>query len=189
MDGEKMEKLNLVGIVGTNAEKSTNRTLLKFMQKHFATQAELTLIEVKDLPFFDKLASHEAPAAVAAINQAVAQADGVIIATPEYDHTIPAPLTNLLEWFAYTAKPLQDKPVMIVGASYGVLGTSRAQNHLRQILNAPELRALVLPGREFLLGHSLQAFDEEANLLVDEKVAQLESYFADFAAFVTRVKA
>ena len=78
---------------------------------------------------------------------------------------------------------------MIVGASYGVLGTSRAQNHLRQILNAPELRVLVLPGREFLLGHSLQAFDEEANLLVDEKVAQLESYFADFAAFVTRVKA
>lgn len=72
MDGEKMEKLNLVGIVGTNAEKSTNRTLLKFMQKHFATQAELTLIEVKDLPFFDKPASHEAPAAVAAINQAVA---------------------------------------------------------------------------------------------------------------------
>lgn len=115
MDGEKMEKLKLVGIVGTNAEKSTNRTLLKFMQKHFATRAELTLIEVKDLPFFDKPASHEAPAAVVAINQAVAQADGVIIATPEYDHTIPAPLTNLLEWFAYTAKPLQDKPVMIVG--------------------------------------------------------------------------
>ena len=83
MDGEKMEKLNLVGIVGTNAEKSTNRTLLKFMQKHFATQVELTLIEVKDLPFFDKPALHEAPAAVAAINQAVAQADGVIIATPE----------------------------------------------------------------------------------------------------------
>ena len=89
--------MKFIAIAGSAAEKSYNRTLLEFMQKHFATQAELTLIEVKDLPFFDKPASHEAPAAVAAINQAVAQADGVIIATPEYDHTIPAPLTNLLE--------------------------------------------------------------------------------------------
>lgn len=188
MDGDNMEKLKLVGIVGTNADKSTNRTLLKFMQKHFADKAEITLIEVKDLPFFDKPDSHKAPAAIATINEQVAKADGVIIATPEYDHTIPAPLTNLLEWFAYTDKPLQDKPVMIVGASYGVLGTSRAQNHLRQILNAPELRALLLPGREFLLGHSLKAFDEEDNLLDKDKVAQLEAYFADFSSFVTRVK-
>ena len=72
---------------------------------------------------------------------------------------------------------------MITGASFGTLGSSRAQLQLRQILNAPELKANVLPD-EFLLSHSLQAFDKDGNLQDLETVQKLDAIFDDFRLFV-----
>lgn len=110
-------------------------------------------------------------------------ADGVIIGTPEYDHSIPAVLMNALAWLSYGIFPLLNKPVMITGASYGTLGSSRAQLQLRQILNAPEIKANVLPN-EFLLSHSLQASDSQGNLVDLETIQKLDAIFDDFRLFV-----
>lgn len=176
--------MNLVGIVGTNSERSTNRKLLRFMAEHFAPQAAIEVLEIKDLPAFDEPENKTAPAAVTAFSKKIAAADGVIIATPEYNHTIPAPLASALEWIAYTSRVLVNKPVMIVGCSLGALGTSRAQAHLRQILDAPELKARVMPGTEFFLGHSKHVLDDDFNLNNPEKVAELEEHFTEFQDFV-----
>ena len=181
--------MNLVGIVGTNSERSTNRKLLRFMAEHFAPQAAIEVLEIKDLPAFDEPENKTAPAAVTAFSKKIAAADGVIIATPEYNHTIPAPLASALEWIAYTSRALINKPTMIVGASLGLLGTSRAQAHLRQILDAPELKARVMPGTEFFLGHSEQVLDDECHLNNPEKVAELEEHFSEFQNFVELTKA
>lgn len=175
--------MKLVAIVGTNSGRSTNRKLLQFMAKHFANQADIELLEIKNLPAFNEPEERVAPEAVDQFSKKILASDGVIIATPEYDHTIPAPLASALEWIAYTSRALINKPTMIVGASLGSLGTSRAQSHLRQILNAPELKARVMPGIEFFLGHSEQALDADSNLLVPEKVAELEENFAEFLVF------
>lgn len=175
--------MKLVAIVGTNSGRSTNRKLLQFMAKHFANQAEIELLEIKNLPAFNEPEERVAPEAVDQFSKKILASDGVIIATPEYDHTIPAPLASALEWIAYTSRALINKPTMIVGASLGSLGTSRSQSHLRQILNAPELKARVMPGIEFFLGHSEQALDADSNLLVPEKVAELEENFAEFLVF------
>lgn len=113
----------------------------------------------------------------------IEKAEGVIIGTPEYDHSIPASLMNALAWLSYGIFPLLNKPVMITGASYGTLGSSRAQLQLRQILNAPELKASVLPD-EFLLSHSLQAFDKDGNLFDLETIQKLDAIFDDFRLFV-----
>ena len=177
--------MNLVGIVGTNSERSTNRKLLRFMAEHFAPQAAIEVLEIKDLPAFDEPENKTAPAAVTAFSKKIAAADGVIIPTPEYNHTIPAPLASALEWIAYTSRVLVNKPVMIVGCSLGALGTSRAQAHLRQILDAPELKARVMPGTEFFLGHSEHVLDDDFNLNNPEKVAELEEHFTEFQDFVT----
>lgn len=176
--------MNLAGIVGTNSERSTNRKLLRFMTEHFAPQAAIEVLEIKDLPAFDEPENKTAPAAVTAFSKKIAAADGVIIATPEYNHTIPAPLASALEWIAYTSRVLVNKPVMIVGCSLGALGTSRAQAHLRQILDAPELKARVMPGTEFFLGHSEHVLDDDFNLNNPEKVAELEEHFTEFQDFV-----
>lgn len=177
--------MKLVAIVGTNSDRSTNRKLLKFMAKQFADRADIEVLEIKELPAFNEPEDRTAPAAIAAFSEKIASADGVIIATPEYDHTIPAPLASVLEWIAYTSRALINKPTMIVGCSLGALGTSRAQAHLRQILDAPELKARVMPGSEFFLGHSEQVLDDDFNLNDFEKVAELEEHFSEFQDFVT----
>ncbi|MGT2737180.1 NADPH-dependent FMN reductase [Streptococcus orisratti] len=177
--------MKLVAIVGTNSDRSTNRKLLKFMAKHFADRADIEVLEIKELPAFNEPEDRTAPAAIAAFSEKIASADGVIIATPEYDHTIPAPLASALEWIAYTSRALINKPTMIVGCSLGALGTSRAQAHLRQILDAPELKARVMPGSEFFPGHSEQVLDDDFNLNDFEKVAELEEHFSEFQDFVT----
>ncbi|MGT2929636.1 NADPH-dependent FMN reductase [Streptococcus dentasini] len=176
--------MKLVAIVGTNSNRSTNRKLLQFMARYFTDQADIEVLEIKDLPAFNEPENKAVPDSVAAFSQKIAAAEGVIIATPEYDHTVPAPLSSVLEWIAYTSRSLINKPTMIVGASLGNLGTSRAQAHLRQILNAPELKARVMPGNEFLLGNSEQVLDG-GQFNNPEKLAELEDVFDEFQSFVT----
>lgn len=175
--------MKLIGLVGTNSAKSTNRQLLQYMQKHFADKAEIELIEIKDIPVFNKPADKKVPELVLKIADKIDAADGVIIGTPEYDHSIPAVLMNALAWLSYGIFPLLNKPVMITGASFGTLGSSRAQLQLRQILNAPEIKANVLPD-EFLLSHSLQAFDKDGNLIDLDTCNKLDAIFDDFRIFV-----
>ena len=176
--------LKLIGLVGTNSKRSTNRQLLLYMQKHFADKAEIELVEIKDIPIFNKPADKKLPAIVTEIAEKIEAADGVIIGTPEYDHSTPASLMSALAWLSYGIYPLLNKPVMITGASFGTLGSSRAQLQLRQILDAPELKASVMPGSEFLLSHSLQAFDKDGNLIDLETIQKLDALFDDFRLFV-----
>lgn len=178
----------ILGIVGTNSDNSTNRKLLQYIQKHFGEKADIELVEIKDLPMFVKDESIELPVIVKELSDKVKEADGVIISTPEYDHSVPAALMNALSWLSFKTHPFVDKPVMIVGASYGTLGSSRAQMHARQILDSPELKARIMPSSEYLLDHSLQAFDEQGDLISSEKIELLEGLFSDFLMFVDITK-
>ena len=175
--------LKLIAIVGTNSKRSTNRQLLQYMQKHFAEKAEIELVEIKDIPVFNKPADKQVPVEILEIAAKIEEADGVIIGTPEYDHSIPAVLMSGLAWLSYGIYPLLNKPIMITGASYGTLGSSRAQLQLRQILNAPEIKASVLPD-EFLLSHSLQAFSTSGDLVDLDVIKKLDATFDDFRIFV-----
>lgn len=132
---------------------------------------------------FNKPADKKVPEAILEIAAKISAADGVIIGTPEYDHSIPAVLMSALAWLSYGIYPLLNKPVMITGASYGTLGSSRAQLQLRQILNAPEIKATVLPD-EFLLSHALQAFNGQGELVDLDTISKLEAIFDDFRLFV-----
>ena len=173
-----------IAIVGSNSQKSTNRELLKYMKRHFKDFAEIELVEIKDLPIFKKSADKYVPQLAKDIAKKIEDADGVIIATPEYDHSVTAALSSALAWLSYGIHPFVDKPVMITGASYGSLGSSRAQAQLRQILDSPELKARIMPSSEFLLAHSLQAFDDNGDLKDKDVVKELDGLFQDFLQFV-----
>ena len=173
-----------IAIPGTNRAGSTNRRLLQFIQHRFADQAAIEIMEIGGLPVFSQTPDRSLPAGVEQMVAKLAAADGVIISTPEYDHGVPAVLMNALSWLSYGVHPLADKPVMITGASYGMLGTSRAQTMLRQMLDSPELSARIMPSSEYMVGHSLQAFDEDGNLKEEELVDRLDGLFNDFETFV-----
>ncbi len=177
-------KMKLIGIVGSAAELSYNRKLLTFIQKQYHELFNLEIIEIKDLPLFNQDDDQTNSPAIQQLNRKILMADGVIIATPEHNHTVPAGLKSVLEWLSFKIHPLENKPVMVVGASYYDQGTSRAQLHLRQILDAPGVNALVMPGNEFLLGKAKEAFDQEDRLIDPRTVDFLGSTLASFVKFI-----
>ncbi len=175
--------MKLIGIVGSNAELSYNRKLLQFIKKEFSHKIDLELLEIDNIPLFNQSEDITNSALMQSINRKIINADGVIIATPEHNHTIPAALKSLLEWLSFNIHPLENKPVLVVGASYYDQGSSRAQLHLRQILDAPGVNAMVMPGNEFLLGKVITAFDEDDNLIDSKTVDFLGSIIDKFIKF------
>ncbi|MCM0599892.1 NADPH-dependent FMN reductase [Periweissella fabalis] len=177
--------MNFVAIVGTNARKSYNRKLLWFMKKHFKDQVNIEIIEIADLPLFNE--DDEAPLRIGEIARSIQASDGVIISTPEYDHSITAALKSFIEWMSYgTLHPFTNKPVMLVGASLGRQGTNNAQEHLRQIMDAPGLDALVLPGNQFLVGPAAQIIDMTTEELTDANtIGFLETIMQHFIRFAS----
>lgn len=176
--------MKLIGIVGSNADHSYNRQLLEFIQRRFRDLIDLELCEIAQLPLFDATSDAHLHDPVAATADRIEAADGVIIATPEYNHSVPAALKSFLEWMSDALHPLEGKPIMIVGASMDPQGSSRAQLHLRQILDAPGVDAVVMPGYEFLLGSAHEAFDEDGNLTDESTVEFLGSCLKRFLRFV-----
>jgi len=176
--------MKLVGIVGSNAELSYNRKLLKYIKKNFGELFTLEILEIKELPLFNQSNDQTNSRPIQQLKKKILQADGVIIATPEHNHTIPAALKSALEWLSFNIHPLENKPVMIVGASYYDQGSSRAQLHLRQILDAPGVNAVVMPGNEFLLGKVKEAFDEKDDLKDPRTVDFLKTTLEKFVQFI-----
>ena len=175
--------MKFVGLVGSNYDQSYNRKLLEFIRRNFKLKFELEVLEIDEVPMFNQDEKWDESFQLRLLYNKITRADGVIIGTPEYDHSIPAVLMSALAWISYGVFPLLNKPVMITGASYGTLGSSRAQLQLRQILNAPEIKANVLPD-EFLLSHSLQAFDKNGDLVDLDVINKLDAIFDDFRIFV-----
>lgn len=176
--------MKFVGIVGSNAEESCNRKLLQFIGRNFKTKFELEVLEIDQVPMFNQDENWEESFQLRLLYHKITRADGVIIATPEHNHTITAALKSVLEWLSFAVHPFQDKPVMIVGASYYDQGTSRAQVHLRKILDAPGVNAYTLPGNEFLLGKAKEAFDDKGDIINEGTVKFLETCLDNFIKYV-----
>lgn len=94
---------------------------------------------------------------------------------------------NALAWLSYLDQPFNAKPVLITGVSYGALGTSRAQEHLRKILNAPELGAKLMESQEFLVGRGFQTVAENGQLEAS-LLKELDQQFSAFETFVAAAK-
>lgn len=176
--------MKLVGIVGSNAPKSYNRTLLQYIKKQYKEKIDLDIIEIDQVPLFNQSNDQTHSEVIQDIATRIEQANGIIIATPEHNHTIPAALKSLIEWLSFKIHPIENKPVMIVGASYFTQGSSRAQLSLRMILDSPGVNAIVMPGNEFLLGNVKEAFDEEGNLKDQKTVSFLTVCLEKFLRFI-----
>ena len=176
--------MKFVGLVGSNAEISYNRMLLEYIRRHFKYQFKLEVLEIKDVPMFNQDDDQSDSFAVQSLYNKITRADGVIIATPEHNHTITPALKSTLEWLSFNLHPFENKPVMIVGASYYDQGTSRAQVHLRKILDAPGVSAYTLPGNEFLLGKAKEAFDDNGDIINQGTVDFLSTCLDNFVKYV-----
>ncbi|RRK09234.1 FAD-binding protein [Lactiplantibacillus garii] len=177
--------MKLLAIVGTTARKSYNRKLLQFMRNHFKSRAEIEVAEINTIPLFSEDAADLGePVPVTNLADRIEQVDGVIFGVPEYDHAVTAALKSTLEWLSYHRHSLRDMPVMLVGTSLGIQGTSRAQDNLRMILNSPGVDAQTLNGNEFMLSFAGRNFDKNDQLVDSKTVAFLDQCFTNFQKMV-----
>jgi chromate reductase, NAD(P)H dehydrogenase (quinone) len=162
--------MNIVTIVGSLRKESYNLQLFKTMEERYQGKLNMTLADIRSLPFFDQDEENNPPQAVKEFKEAISKADGVLIITPEYNWSVPGVLKNALDWASRVDKVFIGKPVMALGVTLGMLGTVRAQMHLREILSSPGIQARILPpgGNEVLVGLANQKFDAETGRLVDE---------------------
>ena len=147
-------------------------------------------IEIGGLPFYNADVEAEGdPPSVVAFKAALSRADGILIATPEYNDGIPALLTNAIDWGSRLPgrSPLIGKPVVLMGASPSRVGTARAQLHLRQLLG--HVQARVLPAPELLVATAHERFDAGLRLKDEGTRKVLGDLLVRFSRWIGRERA
>jgi chromate reductase len=159
-----MDKMEILGIVGSLRKDSYNRSALKAAQELVPDGAVLKLIELHGIPLFNQDDEMAPPASVLELKRQILAADAILFATPEYNYSIPGVLKNAIDWGSrpYGESAWQDKPAALMGASPGNLGTARAQYHLRQILVAQNMPVVSQP--EVMISNAAQRFGQDGRL-------------------------
>jgi chromate reductase, NAD(P)H dehydrogenase (quinone) len=164
--------MKILAIAGSLRRDSHNRRLLLAAAELLPPDVDFELFEdLKAVPPYDEDDDVEpAPPAVARLRAAIAGADALLIATPEYNSSIPGQLKNALDWASrpIASSVLRNKSVAVVGASTGAFGAVWAQAELRKVLAATGARVLDV---ELAVGHAAERFDEQGRL-VDESVRE-----------------
>lgn len=175
-----------LGVAGSLRRRSLNRALLEAVRERVPAGDELVLFDgIGALPLFDAdLPYDPPPAPVQAWKDALESSDGLLIATPEYNYSIPGVLKNALDWATRPAatSPLRRMPVGIMGVAAGMSGTMRAQYHLRQILVYTDCRVMNHP--EVFVAHAHERFDEHRALTCPTTRAILDAYVVAFSSWV-----
>jgi len=131
-----MTKISILGLAGSLRKGSYNKTLLRAAMEMVSADAELEIFDLEGLPPFNQDLENQPPEKVKEFKAKIRAADAILIATPEYNYSIPGVLKNAIDNASrpYGDNAFDGKSVAIMGASIGMLGTARAQYHLRQSL-------------------------------------------------------
>lgn len=183
--------LNVLAFAGSLRRASFNRALLKAAQKLSPPELNITAIGLGDLPLYDgDLDTDSArPGSVQEFKTAIAEADALLIATPEYNHSVSGVLQNAIDWASRPAfkSPLVGKPAAIMGASMSTIGTARAQQALKLVLASTLVH--VMPHMGVAVAAAHQKFDAQGRL-TDEATRQfLQMYLAEFSRYIRTLSA
>ena len=180
----------IVAFGGSLRRRSFNRALLQAARQLSPEGMLIEPIEVGELPFYNADVEEEGdPASVTTFKRTLREADGVLIAAPEYNDGIPAVLTNAIDWGSRFPgrSPLAGKPVALMGASPSQVGTARAQLHLRQLLS--HVHARTLPPPELLVARAHEKFDSNLQLTDEATRRVLRALLERFASWIAREQA
>jgi len=175
--------MRILAISGSLRSGSHNTSLLRAAAELLSPLDTFELWDgLREVPPFDQDDDVDpAPPAVAALRAAVASADAVLIATPEYNSSIPGALKNALDWASrpIATNVFRNKPVAVIGSSAGMFGAVWAQAELRKVLAAMGARVAEV---EVAVGRAQDEFDEAGRLVDDEVRDQLEEALATLSA-------
>jgi chromate reductase len=159
------DRLDVLGIAGSLRRGSYNRGLIRAAAEMAPAWIQVIPYDLAEIPLFNMDVEEEGePDPVRRFKQAIADADALLIATPEYNHCVPGVLKNAIDWASRPPRQsvLTNRPIAIMGAATGGGGTARAQAHLRDGLSYT--RGLVMPQPEVLVPFAAERFDDDGNL-------------------------
>jgi len=155
--------IKILGIAGSVRKASFNKSALRAALKLVPEGASIEIFDIDGLPGFNQDEEKNPPAKVTELKAKIRAADAILFVTPEYNYSIPGVLKNAIDWASrpYGDSAWNGKPVAVMGASVGVIGTARAQYHLRQVFVFLDMHAVNQP--EVMINAS-KSFDDQGNL-------------------------
>jgi chromate reductase len=172
--------MRILGISGSLRRESHNTRLLRGVTELLPEGVELDVFgQLGAIPPYNEDEEHETQPAVAALKAAIAGADAVLVATPEYNASIPGVLKNALDWVSrpVASTPLMGKPAAVIGASTGLFGAVWAQAETRKVLSTIGARVvdreIPIPQADESLGADGLPLDDDARELLDATLTEL----------------
>jgi len=165
-------KISILGFAGSLRKDSYNKAILRAASSLVPGDAELSIFDLEGIPPFNQDLEKEPAGKVKDFKAKIRSADAILISTPEYNYSIPGVLKNAIDWASrpYGDNVLEGKPVAVMGASIGMIGTARAQYHLRQCFVFLNMYPVNRP--EVMVPFAHEKIDKDGNV-TDTKTLEL----------------
>jgi len=182
------DKIHILGFSGSLRQGSYNTALLRAAQEMLPEGMTLEIFDVSPIPLYNAdVQDRGFPEVIGRFKDRIAAADALLIATPEYNYSMSGVLKNAIDWVSrHPAQPLSGKPAAIMGASMGMMGTSRAQYHLRQVCVFVNL--LVMPRPEVFVPQAHEKFDASGRLKDEDTRQHLRKLLEALADWTNRLR-
>ncbi|MSQ52058.1 MAG: NAD(P)H-dependent oxidoreductase [Betaproteobacteria bacterium] len=183
-----MSNYSILGLCGSFRAKSLNLAALKAAGEQMPAGMTMAIANFSDLPIYNQDVQDQGwPATLTRMRDAIAAADGLLIASPEYNWSLGAPLKNLIDWLSRLKdQPLPNKPIAILSATGGPVGGVRGQLDLRRILIGLGGQLLVKP--EVFIGSAPGKFSPEGKLTDEVTRKFLTDQMIAYQDFIGRIK-
>jgi chromate reductase len=186
------EVIRIAGIAGSLRKGSYNKSALQAAVKLVPEGSTMDVLDLEGIPGFNQDLEQTFPPHAREFKAKVKAADAVLIVTPEYNYSVPGVLKNAIDWASrpYGDSAWNAKPVAIMGASGGMLGTARAQYHLRQMFVFLNMFPLNQP--EVMIAHADEKIDEQGNLKdakTIQKITELLQALVDWTIQLRKARA
>ncbi|HET9524682.1 MAG TPA: NAD(P)H-dependent oxidoreductase [Pyrinomonadaceae bacterium] len=181
------DPLVILGVAGSLRKESFNRALLRAAQELTPAGARIETFELDGMPPFNQDEEANPHPRVAAFKQRIRAADAILFVTPEYNYSIPGVLKNAIDCASrpYGDSAWTGKPVAIMGASIGALGTARAQYHLRQMFVFLNMYPVNQP--EVMVSNAHQRFDQEGKLTDETSKKLVQQLLTELVSWTKRL--
>ncbi len=179
----------ILGISGSLRRGSFNSAALRAAKELVPVGMSIDTFDISPIPLYNEdVKAQGFPAPVEDLRRRVKDADGVLLVTPEYNYSIPGVLKNTIDWVSRPPEqPFNGKPIAIMGASGGLLGTARAQYHLRQ--SFVFMNGYVLNQPEVMIAQAQNKFDAEGKLVDQPTRDFITALLKSFQTWVLRMRA
>lgn len=182
------ERIRILGFAGSLRKKSYNKALLRAATEMVPENADLDVFDLEGIPPFSEDAESQPPKKVKDFKAKIRSADAILIATPEYNYSMPGVLKNAIDWASrpYGDNAFDGKPVAIMGASIGMMGTARAQYHLRQTCVFINMHPVNQP--EVMVAYAQEKIDDSGKVADQKTRDKVRELIESLVAWAMQLK-